>query len=443
MIWIVVIGSRSTILYSFRFLKQCVMKQLSLYTFLLLLLGVSMQSCFEDKCNATQRFTQFDPVYLSLAQIRQPITFDSPRELLNVGKLYLYKDYLFINELGEGVHVYDNSDDTDPISIGFLTIPGNFDIAIQNDVLYADNVMDFVSIDITNLTNPVLIDRAEEAFYKYSFNNQYLAYYRESKVVQVVDCQNANFGGGWFFEGDVLFANDAAGGVVSSESANSNVSGTGGSTARFTLVNDYLYTIDQSNLTSWNIDAGAITLGSTQNLGWGIETIFPYEDNLFIGSNTGMFIFDNSNQSNPTLLSTFRHARACDPVVVSGNTAYVTLRNGSFCESFTNQLDVIDITDLLNPTLIKTFAMENPHGLSIRNNFLYICEGDYGLKIFDASDSDKISDNLVSNLKNIKATDIITLPNDRALVIGKDGLIQYDISDKESPVLLSTITTSK
>lgn len=417
------------------------MKHFSLYILLVLTLGLSFQSCLEDKCDATQRFTQFDPVYLTLSQIRQPIAFQSSRDLVNAGKLYLYKDYLFINELGEGVHIYDNSDDTNPQRIGFMSIPGNFDISVKNDVMYADNVMDFISINIADITNPFLVDREEEAFYKYNFNNQYLAYYRQSQVVQEVNCDNANFGGGWFFEGDLLFANEATDAVLSSGSASQNVTGTGGSTARFTIVDNYLYTIDQSNLSAWNIEAGNIEFSNTQNLGWGIETIFPYEDNLFIGSNSGMYIFDNSDQSNPVLLSTFQHARACDPVVVKGNTAYVTLRNGSICQSFINQLDVIDISDLLNPTLIKTYPMENPHGLSIRDNFLYICEGDYGLKIFDASNDEKISENKIADIETIKATDIITLPNNRALVIGQDGLYQYDVSDKTSPVLLSTIKT--
>ncbi|MBK8279937.1 MAG: hypothetical protein IPK94_07395 [Saprospiraceae bacterium] len=53
------------------------------------------------------------------------------------------------------------------------------------------------------------------------------------------------------------------------------------------------------------------------------------------------------------MLSTFSHARACDPVYVEGDIAYITLRNGTRCENFTNELDVVDITNITSPRLIK------------------------------------------------------------------------------------------
>jgi len=193
---------------------------------------------------------------------------------------------------------------------------------------------------------------------------------------------------------------------------------------------------------TWNIENNLERV-ATNEIGWGIETIFPYEENLFIGSNSGMYIYDNSNPESLILLSTFQHARACDPVVVEGNTAYVTLRNGSACQSFINQLDVIDISTITSPKLIKTFPMTNPHGLSIRDSQLYICEGEHGLKIFDASDSENIDKNLIANLETIKSTDVISLPNSLILVIGSDGFYQYDVSDADSPVLLSHIPVIK
>ena len=143
-----------------------------------------------------------------------------------------------------------------------------------------------------------------------------------------------------------------------------------------------------------------------------------------------LYIFDNSTPSNPTQLSVFQHARACDPVYVKDNYAYVTLRSGTWCEGFTNQLDLIDITDLTNPVLEKTFNMDNPHGLSIKGDNLYLCEGEFGLKTFDISNPMKLNRNEIDHIKNLHSYDAINIPDsDIIMVIGNDGLYQYNTSN--------------
>ena len=82
---------------------------------------------------------------------------------------------------------------------------------------------------------------------------------------------------------------------------------------------------------------------TTLNVGWGLETIFQYKNNLFIGSQTGMYIYDLSDPAVPEQLSVFNHLRSCDPVVVDDDYAYVTLRSGTFCMNGNNQLDVGNI----------------------------------------------------------------------------------------------------
>ena len=179
---------------------------------------------------------------------------------------------------------------------------------------------------------------------------------------------------------------------------------------------------------------------STNQLSWDIETIFPFEDKLFIGSNTGMHIFDNTTPSSPKRLSIFQHARACDPVVVENDKAYVTLRQG-WCGAAPNQLDVVDVKNLSAPFLIKSYQMENPHGLSIMNNILTVCEGKYGLKSFDAKDASDVK--LQQHIKNIHAFDVIQLDDKHLLMVGEDGLYQYDNTDPKNLKLLSKIEVKK
>jgi hypothetical protein len=178
--------------------------------------------------------------------------------------------------------------------------------------------------------------------------------------------------------------------------------------------------------------------GGRSEVAWDIETIFPYKNSLFIGSASGMHIFDVTSPDEPVKLSTYTHVRSCDPVVVDDQYAYVTLRSGTTCAGNVNQLEVIDITDLREPQLVATYPMTNPHGLGIDEKTLFICDGIDGLKAFDAADVTKIDQHLLAHYKNIDAKDVI--PYDNVLImIGEDGLFQYDYSDPKEIKLLSTI----
>src|SRR5678809_1603828 len=99
-----------------------------------------------------------------------------------------------------------------------------------------------------------------------------------------------------------------------------------------------------------------------------------------------MLIFYNANPINQVKLGTFSHARKCDPVIADNTNAFVTLRTGTTCQGTGEQLDVLDISNLSNPTLIKTYPMTNPHGLAKDGNTLIICDGRDGLKFYNASD---------------------------------------------------------
>ncbi|GLR18932.1 hypothetical protein GCM10007940_35480 [Portibacter lacus] len=410
-------------------------------------------SCLRDKCDATREYIQFNPVYMTGTQLNYDITTVSDKALVNPGKIYFYKNYLFINEQGEGVHVYNNENPAAPVHETFYNIPGNFDIAIKDDILFADNPLYLLTIDISTITNPQLKTRERLKDYDWLYDNldyQHVIYYTRSNIVESFDCSDSNWGQQIFRRNDnifVDFASDFDGNVITNESTGSNGnsgSGVGGSFARFTIYDNYLYTVDESSLNVWDISQSMSPEKiSSKHLGWGIETIFPYKTNLFIGSTAGMFIFDNSDPANPVQTSTFRHAQACDPVVVSGDKAYVTLRDGTECNGFENQLDVLDVSNINNPTLIKSYDMKHPHGLAIRDNDLFICEGSYGLKVFDASDDQKITSNELAHLDNINAYDVISISPEVLFLIGSDGFFQYNVTDAKNPKLISSILVQK
>ncbi len=212
--------------------------------------------------------------------------------------------------------------------------------------------------------------------------------------------------------------------------------GKGGSTARFASSGDYLYTVNQSQLQIFDI-SNPTNPANVANLqiGWGIETIFPYENKLFIGTQTGMLVYDIANPQNPKKLSIFEHIYSCDPVVVEGDYAYVTLHSeDNWCGQFNNELQIIDIQNITQPKLIGTYSMVNPLGLGIDGNLLFVC--DKGLKVYDISDKSNIEQ---LNFFNIEATDVIPYRN-ILLVIGKNGLYQYIYSGTELKLLSSLLT---
>ena len=406
------------------------------------LLIITLTGCLRDECSETRKFVQYTPVMATQDQFRtKDVKTFNGFALKNPGKIYFYKNYLLINEAGKGIHFFDISNPSSPKEVIFYSILGNFDMAIRNDLLYADNVIDLVQIDIKDVTKPRIVRRIENYNNQYTAPNQsHVAYYEKTNVVQELDCsQNTgNFffqnGGFWadlsFSRRDVLSAGANAG-------ANSNT-GVGGSTARFTFAQKHLYTVDQSTIRTW--DPLTLQKLDERQLGWGIETIYPFKDKLFIGSNTGMFIFTIEQNGQPSLQSTFTHARACDPVVADDETAYVTLRTGTFCAGNNNQLDIIDIKSLTSPKLLKTVPMLNPRGLALHNGKLYICEGQYGFKIFSA-DKDNVKE--ISFDKNLESEDVIVLDEKNTLLIGPKGFYMLDVTNPNSVKILSTILIEK
>lgn len=413
---------------------------------LLILAVVGITSC-TDTCETTSVYTYYEPVYTPLSEIRSAVGFQESRAITQAGKIYLIQEYLLINEPGAGIHIINNQDPGNPQNLGFINIPGNFDMAAVDGFLYADSYTDLVILDISDLTNPHEINRVEDLFPNYSSYGYYVSELgvvtdwkevKEKDRVKNIDCDGSGiyYTWGYRYEGIIALNSDSG---SPSKGGGSVSAGIGGSMARFTITNNHLYMIDQSEMRIADISTPAEPmLGAQTSIGWGIETIFPYGDMLFIGANNGMYIYDVSTPLAPIQLSNYSHVNSCDPVVTDGQYAYVTLRSGNNCNGFTNQLEVIDIGDPSNPELLKTYPMYNPYGLSIAGNRLFICDGEAGLKIYDASNVNSMT--LIKAYTDIHAYDVIV--NDcLVMLIGEDGLHQYHCMEFEEDITyLSTIS---
>lgn len=411
--------------------------------------ALTMLSC-TDNCESTETYVYLEPIYTAASEVRSSFASLEPRALEDPGKIYRKDHYLFINERGKGIHIFDNNDKSNPAPLSFINIPGSFDVAVKGDIMYVDSFIDLVVLDITDPTNVKQIVRIENVlnnfeilgFYS-SEETGFVTDFTAIESVQVNDCfENPvtlpNRGGGIW-----MSSSDQASNFFSGQESNSGGSGTGlgGSFARFAIHSDFLYIVDSWTLHVFDInDLRTPNEVSLVELGWGIETIFPYRDKLFIGSNTGMQIFDNSDAKNPTFISAFTHAMACDPVVVQDDIAYITLRTGNRCFGIDNQLDVVDIKNIENPRLMKTYPMDHPHGLAIDSDILFLCEGENGLKVFDVSNKQTIDQNLLTHLKDIHAYDVIAIDS-HLILVGDDGIYQYDYANPADLKLLSVISS--
>lgn len=220
---------------------------------------------------------------------------------------------------------------------------------------------------------------------------------------------------------------------------NGTQTGQAGSMARFNISGNHLYLINDSALLVFDITNEQNPLQVNKiNVDFGIETVFTLSTKLFIGSTTGVYIYDIEDPTNIIFLSKYEHITSCDPVVANDSLAFATLNSQSNCrwQTGANQLDVIDIENIVYPVLISSLPMANPKGLGIDGKYVFVCNGNEGVKIYDFTDPKYLKQ--VSGILGIDAYDII-LRNKILYLVGTDGLFQYDYTDINQIVPLSNI----
>ena len=405
----------------------------------LLFITVILHSCVKDTCKETHTYSYFEPVYKTRAEVRANIKSNPPQEIKTPGKIVLLGNYIFLNEINRGIHVIDNSNPSSPQNISFISLPGNVDLAIKGNILYADLYTDLVTLNISNPLHVVITKIVDGVFPDRNYGAGFSA--DTDKVIiewKRHDTTYTELCTEWRRNRDSLYLMS----VASMGSANNATPvGITGSMARFAITGDYLYTVGDAKLNVFNIASPANPYFlNNSNVDWHIETIYPFKDKLFIGSNNGTFIYDIAGSpSHPARVGQFTHARSCDPVIADDFYAYITLHSGSTCLGYNNQLDIVQLNNLSNAQLVKTYSLTNPQGLSKDGNLLFICDGTAGLKVYDASDVQNL--HLLKQVAGLVTYDVIA-HNNIALVVAKDGLYQYTYASISNIQLLSKLNIS-
>jgi hypothetical protein len=420
----------------------------------------------ETYIEVTSHIYRYAPVYLTTQEFRASFRLEAPRAMSKPGKIVLHNDILYVNEKLEGVHIIDNANPAEPVNLAFLKIIGNIDLAIKDNLLYADSWMDLVVIDVSSIRDDLLgislVKRIENVFPR-DFT---ALYYDFTQAFRSKYGQWEEGPGGTFHdfisepghENDIVTGFRFVNKETHTEKHPANVrfeegrssTGIAGSMARFAIAGEYLYTVDKENLHVFSIRGPApeyLGKAPVSRQKTEIETIFSYKGYLYIGSISGLFIYEiTTNPQQPAFVSTLPHQIRRDPVVVQNQFAYSTLRNG--------QLLVIDISDITKPLLVKTVNFSSATGLAVEGNYLFVCQGEWGFSIFDVHDPRDLKS--IFNyaqyiLKNQREPffpgrsfcyDVI-VSKGTAIFTTENGIYQFDVSNPKKPLPKSKLQIMK
>jgi len=414
----------------------------NLFLFSLTLLALT--GC-ENKVTEMVTYKINEPIFMATSTFRNSVKVTAgPQKITSIGKMCFYNNYLYISEPEKGIHIINNTDPTNPQQTGFIELLGNADLAIRNGLLYADSYIDLVWFDVSNPALPELKGRLDSIFPN-AFpmtQNQYGIDYTASYPTT-----NKGIIIGWVLKERTEEVSTYAGGygnggiALNAGSSGSNSTGINGSMSRFSIYNDHLYSVINNYLNVFDLTGNKpVKAGADFYIGRNVETIFSYKDNMFMGTPTGMLIYSVKDPLKPVFQSSLSHVYGCDPVVVENDLAYVTVHSGNLCGQSSNELFIVDVSNIKSPKQLVSYTMTNPKGLGIDNGKLFLC--DDGLKIYKVTDPQTIMSNQLAHYSGMNGYDVIP-QNNILLMIASDGLYQYNYSDLNNIRQISKIPIEK
>ena len=314
---------------------------------------------------------------------------------------------LLVSDRYTGLHIYDVTNLGAPRKV--LTIPFSYNVssAVKGDVIYTNDDNQLVALRLTDDSYTVVA----RIGVKYS-----------SGAIHAP------------LDGDESFSCFCATGEFNSAPTPSP---SGSSYATFAVVDDQLYRVENSSLLVYDITRpDKPSRYARVDVGWDIETLHPSPNLLFIGGRNGMYIFDRADPLHPTQISKIEHARACDPVVVSGSTAFVTLRGGNRCGMAPNELLCVSIKEPAKPAVIGQMGMTTPYGLAVKNSQLYVSHGGNGYSLLSVSSPNEPK---IEKTWAAEPTRDFIWSGNTLFVLSEKNVSIYDVTEPLNPKLLSRV----
>tara|TARA_Y100000385_G_scaffold291658_1_gene371127 strand:+ start:173 stop:1429 length:1257 start_codon:yes stop_codon:yes gene_type:complete len=410
--------------------------------YILFALPLLWWSCSKDFGTTEVTYNKAIAIYEDLNEIRNTPLVEGLREISDPGKVFVSDEFLLIGEERKGIHVLDNSDPTHPAHVSFLNVPGNKEFFVADGFIYAESYYDMIKIDISDINSPKITGRVENYFESTQLNGQGDAVigFRYEIVTEEVEDDDQSIWNSIYNYDEVLYDYNRS--VIPHSAVPASFAGSSnkaiGSVNRITKAKGHVYAVNNERISV--ISDNNLRLIKSFYIASRMETIYPTSDYLFIGGTNSVEIFSIVDPSDPFHAGSFWHPTSCDPVYPLEDVAYLTLRTGDEdCPGDINSLVTLDISNVSASSIVQQIEMESPYGLTLINDKLYVGEGEYGLKIFDATDRYNL--HLLKYDSSLPAYDIIQHPSrsDIVLIAGPQGFGQYDVNGDDEFSLLSWI----
>ncbi len=152
------------------------------------LFALILQSCvfqFETEGDEPLIDSQeYEAITLNRTEFENAVQIKPVQNMRQSGKIYLYQNYVFINDVNKGFHCFRYNPNHQPIAHSYIDIPGATDLAIRNNILYINQAVDLVSLqcnaDFTEILN---IHRNRNVFPQKPAPNGWGNYYGNDIVI--------------------------------------------------------------------------------------------------------------------------------------------------------------------------------------------------------------------------------------------------------------------
>lgn len=389
-------------------------------------------TCSKVTGTISMKYTKAEAIYGDIDSLRNIPLVAGFRPIDKPVGHFIGKDFILIGERGAGIHVYNNTNISNPINTAFLSIPFCKEFYVDGDYLYAESGYDLLKINVQDFRNPFITYRLKNAFSEvmHDDKNRVLLGFMYSTASDQFEAGSPE---ALEIKKKGKLHIDYNNKMIPLSTVPTMFAGNNGKSKgtinRIGTYYNHVYIIAKDKLHIFSSTGESMNKQNTINIEPGSETIYIDRNRLYIGSESAVKIFLLDNLSAPTEASTIDHLTACDPVLADGDIAYSTLRSqaNEGCDGTENVLIVIDVTKARKASEVKTIDMESPYGMTMVNNVLIVGEGTNGLSFYNVKDR-KSPEFLIRN-KDITAFDVMLHPVDNEIIIVSDlsGIREYRI----------------
>ncbi len=396
-------------------------------------IGLLGTSCTKTKGEITMTYNKASAVYADLDEIRNTPLVASARSIQEPGKIYIGDNFLLIGEKEEGIHVFDNTNPNNPVALSFLQLPMTREFYVDGNFIYAEGHYDFMKIDMSDMYNPSLVNRVEYAFGEVHQNDrgEDIVGFTYETVTETFELGSPE---AQALEENTYLYYDYQDNLVPVASVPSSFVGAGGDVKgtlnKITTLNNYAYVVGNDEIFVFSDQGNTMSYLNRIDVYTGdVETIYPYDNYLYLGTQSSMELFSTANPEAPSHVSEYWHPTSCDPVLPTGDVAYLTLRSAdnSGCAGDENTLTVIDMTDIFHPEQLNSVVMDSPYGIGLDGDYLWIGEGNNGLTLLD--NSNPHNPTILKTFTGVQAYDVIPNPYqaNSIYVTGDNGMNVYSV----------------